>query len=179
MSVAPGSNNTNTLHIPARFVLVRLFDSLRRPLRGAQFEATLGSKTITGTADTEGYAQLEEPEPPTQCEVRWRLPTSDGQPAAEDEAEAVAYRRVLFLSTELEEGETAVRHRLHNLGYDMDAPLEDCVRAFQEEYGLAVNGEAGDAALIEKLASVHDALSPVASVPPESYIAGDSDGGDD
>ena len=178
MSIAPGSSNTNTLHLPPRFVLIRLFDSLRRPLPGATFEATLGSKTITGTADSEGYAQLDEASPPAQCEVRWK-PATGAELAEEGDVQSLPFRRVLFLATDTEDAQTAVQHRLHNLGYDVDAPIEACIRAFQEDYELVVNGDAGDAAFLEKLASVHAAHSPVVAAPPVSCVPGSFDGGDE
>jgi hypothetical protein len=83
----------------------------------------------------------------------------------------------VFLATAHEDTLTSVRHRLHNIGYHINAPLDQCVRFFQEDYGLPLNGDPTDAATVAKLQVVHATMELRPRQPPQPQIPDTFDGG--
>lgn len=157
--------------------ILRLMDSTRTPIPFASYEATVGSRSVTGNADSNGFVFLDSIETVTKCTIVWQDSSHVAANGTPTNAAGFDYQLDVFLATAHEDTLTSVRHRLHNIGYHINAPLDQCVRFFQEDYGLPLNGDPTDAATVAKLQVVHATMELRPRQPPQPQIPDTFDGG--
>lgn len=132
---------------------IRLYDDDEdpNPLPGAPYRLTLGGQVITGIASS-SWVEARVSGRPNDCLLEWGLP--DDPPLGSQGGEP-RFSRVVHLSLEDGDPETAHRRRLHNLGYPDTAPLSGNLRTFQDHYGLPSTEEL-DARTRAELERIHD-----------------------
>ncbi len=147
---------------PSYAIRIRLFDNLSRAIAFAPCRLNESISPVI-EADGKGYAEFEVDELPPTCIVEWGFPDPD---TSLESIGTFPYRRVIHLDVTECEAETAIKRRLHNLGYriDFDRPLaEQCevIKRFQrKEMGLEGPGQLDDAT-IARIKEVHDTCEPV------------------
>jgi hypothetical protein len=144
-----------------------------------------GAEPIRGTSDEASYATFEVDPLPALCKVSWGaicFAADDG--AGGPAPTTFAFSQTVTLNADGDESPEAVHARLTNLGYSPFAELEDCVRAFQRDYGITpVNGDPNDPTTRATLFQHHDEMdlreetSPEADTIPGYPIRSLSEGG--
>jgi hypothetical protein len=157
--VAPGNTNAITHRDVVR---LRLFDRLSRPMPDTPFMVEIDgvADPIRGTTDEGGYAVFEVDPVPATCKASWGpIGFTDDDGAAASPPTAFAFSKTAVLNADGDESPDALRARLTHLGYSPDAPVEDCVKAFQHDRGITPeNGDPSDAATREALFGCHEKM---------------------
>lgn len=153
-------------------VKIALFDPDHERMRGARWRLTMGTYVREGTAPA-GEVLFKVKELP-RAQVTRRFKLEWGQVVAGEGDGGFLYERELFLGYDQGSTDDKAAQRLHNLGYDIDEPLERSLRLFQRRVGLPITGKA-DATTLKELEREHDGHAPkqLAQPPaPEPNMAG-------
>ncbi len=138
---------------------IRLFDHDARPMPGVDFVVDFGSEERRGVSNGSGDAVLQGRIPSVaSCVVRYhRLEVRD-----EDEDDPLVYEfeQTVYLDADSSLNGDASRSRLLNLGYDLEAGLEDCVRRFESRHGLPDTGDPDEPTTALRLMQVHREREP-------------------
>jgi len=134
-------------------VTIGLFDPDHARMRGARWRLTMGTYVREGTAAA-GEVVFKVKELP-RAQVTRRFKLEWGQAPDGD----FLYERELFLGYDQGSNDDKAAQRLHNLGYDIDEPLDRNLRLFQRRVGLPATGKA-DGPTMAELEEEHDTLSP-------------------
>jgi hypothetical protein len=153
---------TIDLHVRRELVAitVALRDRASALIARAPFRMRAGDCKKHGRA-SDGQATLHAPVTAERCVVEWGR---EADPEIADDGEAAAFRVELYLHYDLGSDEEQARMRLHNLGYLDANPLDQMLRAFQQESDLPETGELDDKTR-GRLIDVHGKLAtPVAAL---------------
>lgn len=121
-----------------------LFDPLGRRMPSAPFVVTVNGEDRKGVADAAGLASAGSAPEAGTVAVQWRRRPEDYPPDLDapgpDDYEYSAEVTIVPDTDPVK----AAEQRLRNLGYFGGVELAESVTAFQEDHGLAVNGDADD-----------------------------------
>jgi peptidoglycan hydrolase-like protein with peptidoglycan-binding domain len=149
-------------------VKIRLFDRLGRVMPRVDFKATLGKRVVRGTADGDGFVVLNKVATPRSFELAWSLVHFD--PSRAPEPDQFEFVQQVFVEANDDGSREGVRDRLTNLGYQTDAPLEECVRRFQMDHGIEpANGDPDDEPTRAQLFKTHLTMTPPDRQEPPHY----------
>lgn len=138
---------------------IRVFDHFAVPMAGVDYRVEFSDHLREGKTDASGCIVLEGKIPSaTTCKVNWnRLSVSDHQ---SDPSSCFEFEKIVHLDADHRVDDDALRTRLTNLGFEPGAELEDCVRHFQFQHDLPVNGDPSDAEMVATLVARHHAMAP-------------------
>jgi hypothetical protein len=140
-------------------VKIRLFDRLGRVLPGVDFKATLGRRIVRDTADSDGFAVLAKVATPSSFPLAWSLVHFD--PSRAPDPDQFQFEQRVFVEANDDGSHEGVRDRLTNLGYQTEAPLEECIRRFQMDHGIEpANGDPDDGPTRAQLFKTHRLMAP-------------------
>jgi outer membrane protein OmpA-like peptidoglycan-associated protein len=141
-------------------ITVALRDRASALIARAPFRMNAGDCKKVGRAG-DGQATLQVPVTAERCLVEWGR---EADPDIADDGKATAFRVELYLHYDLGSDEEQAKMRLHNLGYLDANPLDQMLRAFQQDSDLPETGTL-DGKTRQKLIDVHGKLAtPVAAL---------------
>jgi hypothetical protein len=147
---------------------VRLFDTLINPVPGAAYRAIVQGNEQWGTADADAIAVLTGISAPARVTLAWGPLPDDAQASSAHDERYLVYALDLVVLAPGPAGDDRLREQLNALGYPREAPLDECVRHFQHDYGLQENGDPTDNETTERAAALYAAMNPQARSAPDS-----------
>jgi hypothetical protein len=149
-------------------VKILLFDRLGRAMPGVDFMVKLGKRVVRDKADSQGFAVLAKVATPSSFELSWSLVHFDASRAPDPDQ--FEFKQPVFVEANDDGSREGVRDRLTNLGYETQAPLDECVRRFQRDHGISPqNGDPDDEPTRAKLFDTHLQMKPRDREEPSLY----------
>jgi outer membrane protein OmpA-like peptidoglycan-associated protein len=150
----------------APVVRIRLFNTMGEPMPGAIYRLKIGAKEWRGTATATATVTLVGVSVPVVVSAEWGPPPTD-EDSPDDGGRLIHSMTVTVLDPPAAIPAT-LTEQLHALGYPREAPLRECVRKFQDDYGLARTSDIHDPNTNDKARELYLALSPRVKQPPAS-----------